>query len=455
MLTPPSTPLHPSTEQNQLRAQAQEIGRLQSTVDTLVSEKAELQQKLDAPPANQIVNSILRSFTGSEALRLESVEEKVHCNSYKSHTDVRYRFFGAPGRFRGSFPDIHNAKVEIATPESFGDAVKAQFEFKPLQPITTSKSRFSLDVGDLLGIKGAPTLVVSPNPPFLINNRTEWNPQVEMQGETEDGIEWELRYTVSNDGAVLRSLEGELNYSHDVYGDFTLSRWLHEDDMELWDKYGDWYGDSPGGLDSRYSGDPRGGSGDDDTDSDRSGSRTPRRVSPRRALWGRGSKSPRGISPAESARSGRSARSSRSRRSFLGDVKPPTPRWLASWRREVIDRDGVTGSAFEAKVGDAAAVANENAHKSGGNMSTAGGIINADNNWVTSDSWELELGARRRLQHNLDGKIAARFVARELEAGMSYHFTEEFKGWHVNAKAVLSPQGISTPEFTLHHVWDF
>ena len=141
--------------------------------------------------------------------------------------------------------------------------------------------------------------------------------------------------------------------------------------------------------------------------------------------------------------------------SFLGDVKPPTPRWRAAWRREVIDRDGVTGYAFEAKVGVAAAVANENAHKSGGNMSTAGGIINADNNWVTSESWEMELGARRRLQHNLDGKVAARFVARELEAGMSYHFTEEFKGWHVNAKAVLSPQGISTPEFTLHHVWDF
>ena len=85
----------------------------------------------------------------------------MHCNSYKSHTDARFRFFGAPGRFRGSFPDIHNAKVEVATPESFGDAVKAQFEFKPLQPIATSKSRFSLDVGDLLGIKGAPTLVVS------------------------------------------------------------------------------------------------------------------------------------------------------------------------------------------------------------------------------------------------------------------------------------------------------
>ena len=349
VLTPPSTPSTPSsTEQNQLRAQAQEIGRLQSTVDTLVSEKAELQQKLDAPPANQIVNSILRSFTGSEALRLESVEEKVHCNSYKSHTDVRYRFFGAPGRFRGSFPDIHNAKVEIATPESFGDAVKAQFEFKPLQPITTSKSRFSLDVGDLLGIKGAPTLVVSPNPPFLINNRTEWNPQVEMQGETEDGIEWEARYTVSNDGAVLRSLEGELNYSHDVYGDFTLSRWLHEDDMELWDKYGDWYGDSPGGVDSRYSGDPRGGSGDDDTDSDRSGSRTPRRVSPaRRALWGRGSKSPAG-SPRRSLRVPEGPREARDRVGRFSATEAPdaavarvvAPRGDRSGRR---DRQRVRG----------------------------------------------------------------------------------------------------------------
>ena len=28
----------------------------------------------------------------------------------------------------------------------------------------------------------------------------------------------------------------------------------------------------------------------------------------------------------------------------------------------------------------------------------AGGIINADNNWVTSESWEMELGARRRAQ---------------------------------------------------------
>ena len=42
-----------------------------------------------------------------------------------------------------------------------------------------------------------------------------------------------------------------------------------------------------------------------------------------------------------------------------------------------------------------------------------------------------------------------------ISAGVSYHFTEEFKGWHVNAKTILSPQGIATPEFTLHHVWDF
>ena len=63
------------------------------------------------------------------------MEEKVHCNSYKSHTDARFRVFGAPGRFRGSFPDIHNAKIEIKTPESLGEALTAAFQFKPLQPI--------------------------------------------------------------------------------------------------------------------------------------------------------------------------------------------------------------------------------------------------------------------------------------------------------------------------------
>ena len=103
----------------------------------------------------------------------------------------------------------------------------------------------------------------------------------------------------------------------------------------------------------------------------------------------------------------------------------------------------------------AQAVANENMHKSGGSQSAGGGIINSDAVWVTSDTWEAEVSARRQLQHNLDGRVSARFVAREVEAGMSYHFTEEFKGWHVNAKAILSPNGIATPEFTLHHVWDF
>ena len=80
---------------------------------------------------------------------------QVHCNTYKSHTDARFRFFGAPGRFRGSFPDIHHAKVEISTPESFGQAVKAQVEFKPLQPLKNTALRVALDVGDLLNISGA------------------------------------------------------------------------------------------------------------------------------------------------------------------------------------------------------------------------------------------------------------------------------------------------------------
>ena len=38
--------------------------------------------------------------------------------------------------------------------------------------------------------------------------------------------------------------------------------------------------------------------------------------------------------------------------------------------------------------------------------------------------------------------MAARFVALEVEMGMSYHFTEEFKGWHVDAKAILSPNDV-------------
>jgi Tfp pilus assembly protein PilV len=108
-----------------------------------------------------------------------------------------------------------------------------------------------------------------------------------------------------------------------------------------------------------------------------------------------------------------------------------------------------------AKIGDAIAVANERGHKSNGTLCASGGVVNSDAVWVTSDTWEAEISARRQLQHNLDGRVAARFVAREVEAGVSYHFTQEFKGWHVNAKTILSPQGINTPEFTLHHVWDF
>ena len=136
-------------------------------MDALHVENRDLRAQLDAPPAGQIFNSVLKTFSGQEALRLESVEEKVHCNSYKSHTDARFRVFGAPGRFRGSFPDIHNAKVEISTPEAFGEAVTAAFQFKPLQPLSRATTRFSIDVGELLGFKGAPTLVLNPDPPFF------------------------------------------------------------------------------------------------------------------------------------------------------------------------------------------------------------------------------------------------------------------------------------------------
>ena len=58
-------------------------------------------------------------------------------------------------------------------------------------------------LGDLLSINGAPTLVVTPSPPFLINSNTQWNPQLEMNGITDEGTHWEARYTVHNDGAVV------------------------------------------------------------------------------------------------------------------------------------------------------------------------------------------------------------------------------------------------------------
>ena len=423
--------------------------------------ESDLSYQLSSPPPQQIMNGLKRSINRSEMFRLESVEEKVHCTTYKSNTDARFRFFGAPGRFRGAFPDIHNAKVEVSTPESFCPGVNARCEFKPLNPKDTTTTRLSVDLSELLGISGAPTLVVSTDPPFLFNKNTRWNPQLEMDGVTDDGVEWDARYSVSNDGSVLGSLEGEVRYAHATYGDFTASRWAYEDDIEAFTG-----GGLGRGLNGSLSGadtddvDSRSGatrSVDGESDSDAS---TPRKsASPRRSLWnndgGRGrsasaSRSPWGRrrSPGRSGseasfNSGRSGRGG-------GRAEPPQPRWLATWRRDF------EGFEVAAKVGDAIAVANENAgpHGSGG-VSANGGVINSEQGCVTSDTWEAEASARARLQHNLDGKLCARFVAREIEAGMTYHFTEEFKGWHVNAKAVLSPQGIATPEFTLQHVWDF
>lgn len=485
--------------QDQLRAQAREIGKLQGTVDSLHVENRDLRRQVDAPPSGQILNSLAKAFSGQETLRLESVEEKVHCNSYKSHTDARFKVLGAPGRFRGSFPDIHNAKVELATPEGFGHALTARFEFKPLQPLQTAVTKFVIDAGELLGFKGAPALVLNPDPPFFgglgvlgwaspkRNDRViKWNPQLELDGITDGGTEWELRYSVANDGAVFRAVEGEVRHQHPVYGDFAISRWLQENDLERFKKFGDrYYVPSPGsggfgggGINRRaLAAHERrtGAAGGDDARSTRShsdseGPGTPRRESPRRALWGgwlpsaTGARGRRGRKSGQSAAGGSrggsttGSRSSRrsygspggsSRNSWFRHFGPPSPRWLLSWRR---DFGHANGTEVTVKAGDATCVANENLHKAGGSMGTTGGLVNSDAIWVTSDTWEAEVSARVQLQHNLDGRIAARFVARELEAGVSYHFTEEFKGWHVNAKAILSPQGIATPEFTLHHV---
>ena len=74
-----------------------------------------------------------------------------------------------------------------------------------------------------------------------------------------------------------------------------------------------------------------------------------------------------------------------------------------------------------AKVGDAVAVANERGHKHDGSTCASGGVVNSDAVWVTSDTWEAEISARRQLQHNLDGRIAARFVARTIARSSGVH----------------------------------
>ena len=55
---------------------------------------------------------------------------------------------------------------------------------------------------------------------------------------TDGGTDWEARYSVSNDGAVLRAIEGEVRHSHPIYGDFAISRWLQEDDIERYKRFG-------------------------------------------------------------------------------------------------------------------------------------------------------------------------------------------------------------------------
>jgi|TARA_B110000259_G_scaffold184617_1_gene232028 hypothetical protein len=73
---PKITAIPPSHHQDQLRAQAREIGKLQGTVDSLHVENRDLRRQVDAPPSGQILNSLAKAFSGQETLRLESVEEK-------------------------------------------------------------------------------------------------------------------------------------------------------------------------------------------------------------------------------------------------------------------------------------------------------------------------------------------------------------------------------------------
>ena len=445
-------------------------------MDALSAENRDLHRQLDAPASSQLVSSLVKGFSGQEALRLESVEEKVHCNSYKSHTDARFRLFGAPGRFRGAFPDIHNAKVEIATPEHLGEAIKAQFEFKPLQPLHTAITRLAIDAGELLGFRGAPVVVVRPDPPFLLNGRTRWNPQLEISGVADGGTEWEARYSVSNDGAVFRALEGEVRHAHPVYGDFAISRWLQEDDLERFRKYGDRYYEGGAGRSSpdpdaaapaararRSRGSPRASRTTPDSTpttaataprrrggrvrAGRSGARGSAAAAAEERLGGLPDLVDRlrrrrrgGATGAPAGAPARAGSGTPARRRRAGSrAGAGTSRGSRFWRRSATRRRWRTRTCTRAAGARARGRDHQQRRGVGDERHVGGGGV----------------GAEAAPAANLDGRVSARFVAREVEAGMSYHFTEEFKGWHVNAKAILSPNGIATPEFTLHHVWDF
>ena len=59
-----------------------------------------------------------------------------------------------------------------------GSAFRAHVEVKPLQPMSTTALRLSVDVGEVTGISGAPTLVVNPSPPFaLLSGKARYHPR--------------------------------------------------------------------------------------------------------------------------------------------------------------------------------------------------------------------------------------------------------------------------------------
>ena len=272
-------------------------------------------------------------------------------------------------------------------------------------------------------------------------------------------------YSVSNDGAVFRALEGEVRHALPVYGDFAISRWLQEDDLERFRKYGDRYYEGGAAIVPRI---PRGAPRRArtlarlprerleplgfDTDDSRDGAPRRRGGEPRRALLRGGS----AAAAAEERLGGLpgSRRSHRRRRRARARGEPRRGSG-ASWfrhrarRRRAGSRAGARDfEGFEvlAKIG-IARVANENMHKSGGSQS-AGGRDHQQRRGVGDERHVGGggVGAEAAPAAATDGRVSARFVAREVEtSGMSYHFTEEFKGWHVNAKAILSPNGIATP----------
>ena len=66
----------------------------------------------------------------------------------------------------------------------------------------------------LLGVAKAPTLAVTPSPPFPWNGKTKWNPALETSLDI-DGVAIDAKYTMVRDSVSVDHLDFEVSTTHE------------------------------------------------------------------------------------------------------------------------------------------------------------------------------------------------------------------------------------------------